>query len=922
MRSRYPRGDQPVQDVNLSVVGMTVQAGAVWDVAGKTLSVTTTYSNIGTLKAVGSAWRAVTLPAAANAGAVTFYGTTGGLGLSGMTKFGALSFNGVGGSWTLSAAITAASVTLTAGSVTVNGNGLGVTGAVTSAVGTTLTLQGGEVVTFGSTALSGAVMYDGTANYTGHEPLVLGDAYSTLTFNGTGGQWKDSALNVSGSLTITTGTLVLADGTHAITANVSGAGTLDAHLVATGSVTVGGYLGTSGTPLATLSAPAGTLNVGSNWDVTTYTANSGTVVFTGTGTIFTSSAFYNLSKSTGGVTSYSAGIALSVGNNLTVSAGTLVLADIAGTQTVGGNVSGAAGTLDAHLVAGGHVLSVAGYVGTAGTTLANLLAPAGVLNVGGDVDIATSFTSDNGTVELSGATPANVAGLSFFNLIISKAAQAVTVTSTGGLTVTNALTLTEGTWAAGALFTHTIAGAWNSSAGLFTFTAGTSTISLSPTATPVITTKGIGTDPFYNLTLASGGSLAGALQASNNLTITAGTLTLGGFALSMGVNLTGAGALTATASEAISVGGNWNVGTFTATSSTVTFTGTGSLQAPATFYNLTIAAPANVTLQANIGINNTLGLNGTLNAGAFNITMNGALWNNVGGTFNGNTGTVTFMTAATLTINGNNTWNNFTCTVDGKTILFQHLMAQTIQAGGKFTVHPVATPIVLTTDGANASPHAPLPPALQGQWVITNNGAAPDVDNIHVSWSYATVPIITGSGGVDGGNNFQWIFSIPIVASWTIDKNNDGRIDTIRVQVGVPLINTGTEFQRNRSEGGRVWRAFGFQLPYRKYGRFRYQPSGGTTRRYQRDSDLADTLQHQSDQRQWSRRGTQHAHLCKGLYSIQGRAAGHYVYSCCFELYTSVRSLLGACVWKCGSHSDRHKQLYLLWRGLGGSATR
>ncbi len=219
---------------------------------------------------------------------------------------------------------------------------------------------------------------------------------------------------------------MLADGTHAITGNVSGAGTLDAHLVATGSVTVGGYLGTSGTPLATLSAPAGTLNVGSNWDVTTYTANSGTVAFTGTGTIFTSSAFYNLSKSTGGVTSYSAGIALSVGNNLTVSAGTLVLADIAGTQTVGGNVSGAAGTLDAHLVAGGHVLSVGGYVGTAGTTLANLLAPAGVLNVGGDVDISTSFTSDNGTVELSGATPANVAGLSFYNLIINKAAQAMT----------------------------------------------------------------------------------------------------------------------------------------------------------------------------------------------------------------------------------------------------------------------------------------------------------------------------------------------------------------------------------------------------------------------------------------------------------------------------------------------------------------
>ena len=52
--------------MNLSVVGMTVQAGAVSDVAGKTLSVTTTYSNIGTLKAVGSALESVTLPAGAS----------------------------------------------------------------------------------------------------------------------------------------------------------------------------------------------------------------------------------------------------------------------------------------------------------------------------------------------------------------------------------------------------------------------------------------------------------------------------------------------------------------------------------------------------------------------------------------------------------------------------------------------------------------------------------------------------------------------------------------------------------------------------------------------------------------------------------------------------------------------------------------
>ena len=49
------------------------------------------------------------------------------------------------------------------------------------------------------------------------------------------------------------------------------------------SVTVGGYMGTSGAVLAALSAPAGTLNVGTNWAVTALTNNNGTVSFTGEG---------------------------------------------------------------------------------------------------------------------------------------------------------------------------------------------------------------------------------------------------------------------------------------------------------------------------------------------------------------------------------------------------------------------------------------------------------------------------------------------------------------------------------------------------------------------------------------------------------------------------------------------------------------
>ena len=287
---------------------------------------------------------------------------------------------------------------------------------------------------------------------------------------------------------------------------------------------------------------------------------------------------------------------------------------------------------------------------------------------------------------------------------------------------------------------------------------------MSPTGTPSIKTKVPPTDPFYILTLASGGSLGSAVQTNNNLTISGGTLTLNGFALTVGGNLTGAGALTATASEAISVGGNWNVTTFTPSTSTVTFTGTGSIQPATAFYVLAVNATGVVTLQANITINNTLTLNGIFNTRHIWHYDERNLWNNVGGTLNGGTGMVTFLTAATLTINGNNTWYDFNCTVDSKTILFQHQMTQTIPAGGNFNVHASspATSIVLTTDNQMAgalnpaySPPAVIPQYL-GQWIITDNSlVAQNINNLVVSYSYATVSITPGSGATDGGHNLD-----------------------------------------------------------------------------------------------------------------------------------------------------------------------
>ena len=172
------------------------------------------------------------------------------------------------------------------------------------------------------------------------------------------------------------------------------------------------------------------------------------------------------------------------------------------------------------------------------------------------------------------------------------------------------------------------------------------------------------------------------------------------------------------------------------------------------------------------------------------ITMQGVSW--AGGPagvgfFNPGTGTVVFTgTSGILNITGDDTWYNFTCTTDSKIFHFEHLKTQTILAGGNFNVHASssATPIVLTTDNPIAAAYASPPPDLQGQWVINNLSAvAQNIDNVDVSWSYALVSITPGPGAKDSGNNFNWNFVIPILASWTVDSNNNGRIDRIRVQV-------------------------------------------------------------------------------------------------------------------------------------------
>ena len=104
-------------------------------------------------------------------------------------------------------------------------------------------------------------------------------------------------------------------------------------------------------------------------------------------------------------------------------------------------------------------------------------------------------------------------------------------------------------------------------------------------------------------------------MVGQSLTLTGGTWQTNGFNLTVGTNLSGAGALTASSTETIQVAGNWDLPGFTAASSTVLFNaaGTTTINGNTTFFNLTV--PSSV---AGKTVAFTAGTTQTIN-GAFSV---------------------------------------------------------------------------------------------------------------------------------------------------------------------------------------------------------------------------------------------------------------------------------------------------------------
>lgn len=242
---------------------LTITAGTLDTKSGSNYGITigNNYSNSGTFTA--------------RSGTVTFNATaTGKTITAGGSSFYDLTFNGVGGGWTLQDAATVSDVlTITAGTLSLGSQTLTLSGTT----GTPLSNAG----TF--TASTGTVSY--TGNNGAGNTTVANVTYYNLTLNNSLETYVlAAAATANNNLTIT-------------------AGTLD-----------------------TVSGQNYGLTVGGNWSNSgTFTARSGTVTLTSTSASATltsgGSSFYNLTQNGSGGT-YTLQDALSISNALTITAGT------------------------------------------------------------------------------------------------------------------------------------------------------------------------------------------------------------------------------------------------------------------------------------------------------------------------------------------------------------------------------------------------------------------------------------------------------------------------------------------------------------------------------------------------------------------------------------------------------------------------
>ncbi len=316
-----------------------------------------------------------------------------------------------------------------------------------------------------------------------------------------------TTLTVTGSLTLTDGNINT--GTVAAQGPISQASTFDGN---TGTLLINGtrrqtFTGASTTaagnlPNLVIDKPSGTLSlVGTirtshNWTYSAGTVDPGTslVVFAGGTVTSAGMGFYDV-VGNGGTTTL--GSAMTIGHDLTVSAGTLTTS------------------------ASGYGLSIARNLAIAGTLRLN----GSAVTVGGDVTSSGTFVAGTSTVTLDGSAGQSVAGpsaMTFYNLMVS---DPVGVTMAANVTVSSVLTLAMGPFTVGP---HTLTIS-NPLAGVITnlVADGSSSITVNGSTGGIVLPGSVAQLNALTVNNASGLALQADLAVLGTLTLTNGPVTTG-----------------------------------------------------------------------------------------------------------------------------------------------------------------------------------------------------------------------------------------------------------------------------------------------------------------------------------------------------------------------------------------------------------
>jgi hypothetical protein len=257
---------------NLAVNGTLSQStSSITGAGGLILGTSSTWSGSGTTSLGGSLTLGSSMTLSYT-GAITFTSTSGTKTITsnGKTLASNLTFNGVGGTWTLADNLTT-----------------GATNTITITNGTLDPTTSNYTISTGIWSNSGTFTpRQGTLTLTGTGTLSDTTSFYNLTINGSGKTVTlGAALTTTNNLTITAGTL-----------DASAAGCASASC----NISVGGTWSRSGT----------------------FTPRTGTLTLTGTSTLSDTTSFYNLTINGSGQTT-TLGAALTTTNNLTITAGTL-----------------------------------------------------------------------------------------------------------------------------------------------------------------------------------------------------------------------------------------------------------------------------------------------------------------------------------------------------------------------------------------------------------------------------------------------------------------------------------------------------------------------------------------------------------------------------------------------------------------------